>query len=67
MNSDDLLTTTIKFLKDQTASMDYGEVGVKLIFYGGRLSRIERQILEKDQAEEMRNPGGNRSGKPGKR
>jgi len=67
MNSDDLLTAAIKFLKDQTVSMDYGEVGVKLIFYGGRVSRIERQIIEKDQAEEMRNPGGNRGGKPGKR
>lgn len=67
MNGDELLKDAIKFLKDQTVSMDYGEVLVKLVFYGGHISRIEKQLIEKEQVEQMRNPGGNRGGKLGKR
>lgn len=48
MNSDELLIAAIKFLKDQTVSVDHGEVGVKLVVYGGQVSRIEKLVIEKE-------------------
>lgn len=39
------------WLRDQLARVAFGEVGVKLIVHDGKVSRIERTIVEKALGE----------------
>lgn len=52
MSNDQLLITAVKFLKDQATGMEYGEIGVTLVIYSGRITRVEKSIVEKEQADD---------------
>jgi len=51
MNNEKLLKTTIAWLHQKVSGMQYGETAIRVIVHNGQVTRIEKSIVEKEQAE----------------
>jgi hypothetical protein len=51
MNNEKLLKTTIAWLHEQISGMRYGETAIRVIVHDGQVTRIEKSIVQKEQAE----------------
>jgi len=49
MISEEVLITTITWLRDKASEMRYGEAGIRIIIHDGKIKRIERTVTEKVQ------------------
>ena len=44
------LASAAAFLRSQTERLNFGEVEVRLVIHGGKIARIEKGTIEKEQA-----------------
>lgn len=45
------IKSAASYLADQAGRLIYGEVSIKLIIHNGKISRLERQVVEKIQTD----------------